>query len=302
LHELREQKVLVIAIIAIAGTTETGSIDPIYEISRIGREFGIHVHVDAAWGGPLIFSTEHRHKLDGIDMVDSITVDGHKQLYTPMGVGVLLLRSPMDSLAIRKTANYVIREESPDLGKFTLEGSRPANVLYLNASLVLLGKDGLGTLMTRSCTLVKQMATRLSEHPSRAFEVLHEPQTNLLLFRYIPSTLRETKEFSNQQTELLNLFVERIQTIQSRRNDGQAHGFTSRTTVKYKDHQTMAFRIVIANPLTQWSDIENAIQDLIQVGGKVERDLEYEKKAKMFWIYTLVIPFGLVGRTISRTL
>jgi glutamate decarboxylase len=276
LEECRESNILVLAIVAIAGTTETGSIDPIYEITRIGREFGVHVHVDAAWGGPLIFSKEHRHKLSGIDIADSITVDGHKQLYTPMGVGVLLLKSPLDAIAIRKTANYVIRNESPDLGKFTLEGSRPANVLYLNASLVLLGKDGLGTLMTRSCTLVKQMATRLHHHPSKAFQLLHEPQSNLLLFRYLPREFRENLEVNDEQNEMLNLYVEQMQTIQTRRNDGQAHGFTSRTTVTFQNRPTKAFRIVIANPLTQWSDIENAIQDLIQVGSIVDRNLEYE--------------------------
>jgi glutamate decarboxylase len=66
-------------------------------------------------------------------------VDGHKQLYTPMGLGILLLKSPEDILSVAKTANYVIRKESPDLGKFTLEGSRPANILYLHACLNLLG-------------------------------------------------------------------------------------------------------------------------------------------------------------------
>ena len=89
LVELRERilyfknnDVLIIAIVAIAGATETGSIDNIDEICRIGQEHGIHVHVDAAWGGPMIFSNDHAYKLKGIELADSITVDGHKQLYT----------------------------------------------------------------------------------------------------------------------------------------------------------------------------------------------------------------------------
>jgi glutamate decarboxylase len=276
--EFRKKNVLIISIVAVCGTTETGSIDPLYKICQLGSQYGIHVHVDAAWGGPLIFSNEHMYKLKGIELADSITVDGHKQLYTPMGIGVLLLKSPFAAHVIRKTAHYVIRNDSPDLGKFTLEGSRPANVLYLNASLNLLGRDGLSVLMTRSCTLVKQMSVRLSHHPSKSFQILHEPQTNLLLYRYIPTQLRTKSNFSDQDNELMNVIVERVQNLQSSSQDGNYLGFTSRTTVSFQSRLTRAFRIVISNPLTQWQDIENVIQDHLILGNKVERQVDLEEK------------------------
>lgn len=91
-------------------------------------------------GAPLIFSKEHAHKVSGIHLADSITVDGHKQLYTPLGLGILLLKDPKKTESIRKSAEYVIRKSSGDQGKYTMEGSRPAAVLYLYASLVMLGK------------------------------------------------------------------------------------------------------------------------------------------------------------------
>ncbi|KAJ3259857.1 hypothetical protein HK103_001748 [Boothiomyces macroporosus] len=279
--EYQSKNILVIAIVAIAGTTETGSIDPIHEIVHIGFKHDVHVHVDAAWGGPLIFSNEHGRKLSGIDKADSITVDGHKQLYTPLGIGILLLKSPASTSYIRKTAAYVIRQDSPDLGKYTLEGSRPANALYLHASLNLLGQEGLSILMTRSCTLVKQMSVRLNEHPSNAFQTFHNPQTNILLYRYIPSWMRN-KEFSEDDLAVMNQFVQRIQKIQSGKQDGQPHPFTSRTTVMFKSHRTDAFRIVIANPLTQWQDIELLINDQIRVGKIVEKQFQHELKVKRF--------------------
>ncbi|KAJ1546846.1 hypothetical protein HK405_006809, partial [Cladochytrium tenue] len=185
-EQLRAAKILVIAIVGIAGTTETGSIDNLAQLAAVARHHGVHFHVDAAWGGPLIFSREHRPKLDGIGLADTITVDGHKQLYTPMGLGVCLFRQPGLAAHIRKTANYVIRRESPDLGKFTLEGSRAATALHLHASLHLLGRDGIEALVTRSATLARQLAARLQAHPSGAFQPLHKPMTNILLYRYVP--------------------------------------------------------------------------------------------------------------------
>ncbi|KAJ2995808.1 hypothetical protein HDV02_000385 [Globomyces sp. JEL0801] len=303
-EEFKNANVLIIAIVGIAGTTETGTIDPLDQIAQIGLSHGIHVHVDAAWGGndptililgPLIFSPDHTHKLKGIELADSITIDGHKQLYTPMGLGVVLLKCPTSASFIRKTAAYVIRSDSPDLGKFTLEGSRPANALYLHASLNLLGRDGLAILMTRSCTLVKQMYVRVMDHPTRAFQVLHEPQTNILLYRYLPTKLRNKNQFTNQENDLLNEYVKRIQTIQSNRKDGQPHGFTSRTSVIFESRWTNAFRIVISNALTQWEDIENTINDHIEVGHQVEIEMnrqdfihriqsQYPVEVDGFWV------------------
>ncbi|KAJ3303393.1 hypothetical protein HDV03_003962 [Kappamyces sp. JEL0829] len=279
LGQLKEQNVLVIAVVAICGTTETGSIDPIHEIHRAVSPLQIHLHVDAAWGGPLIYSPEHSHKLYGIHLANSITVDGHKQLYTPLGLGVLLFQNPNTILAIRKTAQYVIRKDSPDLGKFTLEGSRPANIVYLHASLTLLGRDGLGVLLTRSCTLVKQMATRLATHPSKAFEVLHEPQSNILLYRFIPEEYRNlpSNEWTEAQVLELNRYVEAIQTRMARIVDGRPHTFTSRTMVMYRGALTSAFRIVIANPTTRWEHIEGGIQEQLQISVRVEREFRAQK-------------------------
>ena len=280
LIQLEKERVLVICVVAVCGTTETGSIDPIYDIAKIAQSHGIHLHVDAAWGGPLIYSSEHSHKLYGIHLADSLTVDGHKQLFTPLGLGILLFKNPDNILSIRKTAQYVIRKDSPDLGKFTLEGSRPANIVYLHACLTLLGKEGLGVLLTRSCALVKQMSVRLSEHPSKSFEILHEPQSNILLYRYIPANLRKkdrSEWISPETTLILNRYVERIQNQVAAIQDSRPHAFTSRTTVLYHDLLTSCFRIVISNPLTQWQNIVDGIANQLVVAQSVEREFEVEE-------------------------
>lgn len=65
---------------------------------------------------------------DGSELADSITIDAHKSLFAPMGFGMILYRSPHSVAAITKTAEYIIRKGSPDLGKFSVEGSRSAQV------------------------------------------------------------------------------------------------------------------------------------------------------------------------------
>ncbi|KAJ3284760.1 hypothetical protein HK104_009791 [Borealophlyctis nickersoniae] len=294
--ELVADKILIIAVVGVAGTTETGSIDPLNDIATIARANSIHFHVDAAWGGPLIFSLEHRSKLAGICYADTITVDGHKQLYTPMGLGLILMRDPTLALHIRKTANYIIRNGSPDLGRYTLEGSRPATSLHLHASLHLLGRDGLGSLVTRSATLVRQMASRMHCHPNRAFQPLHDPSTNILLYRYIPKDLRSKVhdgcDLTEDEDDRIGDLTRRVQIAQASRgvvedvdpssSPTPSQGFVSRTRVSFRGRDVDALRVVIANPLTRWEDVESVLVEQVGIGEMVEAEVEREKRRR--WV------------------
>ncbi|KAI8828196.1 pyridoxal phosphate-dependent transferase [Chytriomyces cf. hyalinus JEL632] len=282
IKEYQAKQFLIVSIIGIAGTTETGSIDDLEAIAQVAQKYKIHFHVDAAWGGPLIFSREHASKLAGVEKADSITIDGHKQLYTPMGLGLLLFSNPGMASSIRKTANYIIRKESADLGQFTLEGSRAAGSLHLHAVLHLLGRDGIESLVTRSATLVRQMAQRLSSHPAHAFQTLHDPETNILLYRYIPSLLRgkvaARAPLSEAEDELISEATRRIQARQA--TEGQ-QGFVSRTKVQVQrsgeKRWVDAFRVVLANPLTKWDDVEGVISEQQTVGVVIENEMVEEK-------------------------
>ncbi|MGD9369750.1 MAG: pyridoxal-dependent decarboxylase, partial [Desulfobacteraceae bacterium] len=90
----RDPQTAILAVIGIAGTTETGSIDPLGAIADVCRDNNVHFHVDAAWGGPVLLSKRYGHLLDGIEMADSVTVDGHKQFYLPMSNGMVFFRDP----------------------------------------------------------------------------------------------------------------------------------------------------------------------------------------------------------------
>jgi len=189
LEELKNKKIKVIAIVGIACTTEVGSIDNLEVLSDLAKKYGALFHVDGAWGGSFIMSDKYRHLLKGIEKADTITIDGHKLLYTPMGCGMVLFKSPLlPTTTIRKVASYVIRADSMDHGKTTLEGSRPANVLYLHASLNLLGHNGLSSILDIAVENTKYMANLIKTYPQ--FEIISYPVTNIFLYRYIPSWLR----------------------------------------------------------------------------------------------------------------
>ena len=249
----------------------SGSYDDLLSLSSIARRYAIHFHVDAAWGGPLIFSSLHAYLLQGIQFSDSITVDGHKQLYTPLGIGLLLLRDAALTSVIQKTAEYIIRQRSFDSGRFSLEGSRPASVLYLHASLSLIGPEGFDTILTRSVSLTSQFYRRIITHPLGAFEAIHKPMSNILLYRYIPTFLRNQETFDIQVMDKIN---ETLQSAQS--TAGQ--GFVSRTRVRYNGQFLSVLRLVISNPLTQWDDLQDLLNEQIRLGISIEREFQLRQK------------------------
>ncbi|MBU2453119.1 MAG: aminotransferase class V-fold PLP-dependent enzyme, partial [Proteobacteria bacterium] len=138
----KDKKTRIIAIIGIAGATETGIIDPLPALADICETHGIHFHVDAAWGGPVLLSETYCHLLKGIERADSVTIDCHKQFYMPMSSGMVYFKDPKALDQIVYHARYVNRPGSVDLGIKTLEGSREANSLILDSALKIMGSRG----------------------------------------------------------------------------------------------------------------------------------------------------------------
>ncbi|OKH20884.1 glutamate decarboxylase [Hydrococcus rivularis NIES-593] len=262
----RDRGQRIIALVGIAGTTDCGAIDPLLEMAEIAQEANIHFHVDAAWGGPVIFSPQHREKLAGIEMADSVTIDGHKQLYLPMGIGMVLFRNPYLAKNIEKCAPYTIRKDSIDLGKRALEGSRPGMVLFLQAALKIIGKKGYEFLIDEGIRKARYMADCIRKQAE--FELLVAPEINILLYRYIPQPWRQ-KVAAGQITELdnqkLDRFNECLQSLQLQ----TGRTFVSRTTIEIDGRPTIALRAVLANPLTTESDIDAVLEDQLKIAAQI---------------------------------
>ncbi len=275
--DCRAQKKHIIAIVGIAGTTDSGGVDSLLDIAEIAREANVHFHVDAAWGGPVMFSKQHRHKLAGIEQADSVTIDGHKQLYLPMGIGMLFLREPHIAKAIEKQASYTMRDGSFDLGKRALEGSRPAMALFLHAGLNLIGLKGYEFLIDEGIRKTQYMADRIRAMPE--FELIAEPDINLLIYRYIPEALRgraAKKQLTESDNQLINQFNERLQKNQ--RQAGRTFvSRTMKTSICFgQEVPIVALRAVIANPLTSEDDIDAVLEDQIQIALEMSRSSSLE--------------------------
>lgn len=132
---------------ATAGTTVFGSYDPFDSIADICKRNNLWLHVDASWGGPAIFSSKHKHKLAGVEKADSVAVNPHKMMGTPMTCSFLLgpdLRKfhKANTLPAEYLFHEASGEEVWDLADLTLQCGRRGDSLKLALSWVYYGKEG----------------------------------------------------------------------------------------------------------------------------------------------------------------
>lgn len=247
-----EGKTKVVAIVGIAGTTETGTVDPLAEIGGICKKHKIHFHVDAAWGGPTLMSKKYGHMLSGIESADSVTIDGHKQFYMPMGCGMVFFREPRALDAIAYHARYINRPGSVDLGIKSLSGSREASSLILDSALKIMGTSGYALLVEHGIETAHEFAQEICKRPD--FELTSEPVLNILTYRFFPKELRAQVDLlDGDELEKLNDRLNDLNQTLQRYQREAGNSFVSRTTL----HATAAWpfervvlRAVMMNPMT----------------------------------------------------
>ncbi|WP_333003473.1 pyridoxal-dependent aspartate 1-decarboxylase PanP [Vibrio coralliilyticus] len=250
--QLKQQNIKPFAVIGVAGTTETGSIDPIADIAAICQRESCHFHIDAAWGGATLMSNNYRHLLDGVELADSITIDAHKQLYIPMGAGMVLFKDPEAMKSIEHHAQYILRKGSKDLGSHTLEGSRSGMAMLVYAAMHIISRPGYELLIDQSIEKAKYFAELIKQQID--FELVSEPELCLLTYRYIPAEIRSALEKAGpqQKSEINELLNELTKFIQKRQRE-TGKSFVSRTRLNpelWDRMNTIVFRVVLANPLT----------------------------------------------------
>lgn len=253
-----------LAIVGIAGTTETGHVDPLDELADVAKELGTWFHVDAAWGGATLFSNTHKHKLKGIERCDSVTIDAHKQMYVPVGAGMALFKNPHDANVVRHNAQYILREGSKDLGATTLEGSRNGMALSVYSSLHILGRKGYQLLIDKAISLAQTYARMISQHSH--FELITEPTLSLLTYRLRPAHLANMGEATANQLQSINSELDKL-TVQIQKQQREAgKSFVSRTRFEAQQYSGAAitvFRVVLANPLTTEKDLVNILNEQV---------------------------------------
>ncbi|HHF3108866.1 pyridoxal-dependent aspartate 1-decarboxylase PanP [Vibrio diabolicus] len=274
--QLEKQNIKPIAVIGVAGTTETGNVDPLPEIAEVCQAHGCHFHVDAAWGGATLMSNHHRHLLNGVEMADSVTIDAHKQLYIPMGAGMVLFKDPDAMKSIEHHAQYILRKGSKDLGSHTLEGSRSGMAMLVYAAMHIISRPGYELLIDQSIEKARYFADLIKQQDD--FELVSEPELCLLTYRYLPPFIREAlaKAEGSQKEQLNELINELTQFIQKRQRE-TGKSFVSRTRLnpdQWQRMNTIVFRVVLANPLTTKEILSSVLDEQREIAKQAPNLME----------------------------
>jgi len=178
-------------VIGIAGATSTGVIDPLQELATIARENNCWYHVDAAYGGALAFSQDHRHKLKGIELADSVTFDPHKWMFVPFACGAVLVRDGgrvlRDSFDI--TPEYLNEDRGGadvefDFFRYGQMGTRRFSSLKLWMALKSMGRQGYANLIELQIELTNYLASRIDRLTD--FKRVGQVETAVCCFRFLP--------------------------------------------------------------------------------------------------------------------
>jgi glutamate/tyrosine decarboxylase-like PLP-dependent enzyme len=179
------------AIVATAGTTPTGSCDPLPAIADIAAKQRVHLHVDAAYGGAALLSRALAPRLRGIERADSITIDPHKWMLMPNEIGSLLVKNG-DWLkeAFGETPSYLAdsadrHQMLPDYYRLSLQGSRRARAFRVWGVLQVLGREAIASALEQHVELISVLRDRVAAMPD--FELCHDPDFALQCFRFAPA-------------------------------------------------------------------------------------------------------------------
>lgn len=265
-RRLQDQNIRPLALVGIAGTTETGNIDPLEALADIAAELGCHFHVDAAWGGPTLFSERNRGLLAGIERADSVTIDAHKQLYVPMGAGMVIFKDPTAVAAIEHHAAYILRHGSKDLGSHTLEGSRPGKALLVHAGLSIIGRKGYELLIDLGIERARNFAAMIRQHPD--FELTSEPELNILTYRYCPQAVqRSLAQAVPEEQARINALLDQVCQLLQKYQREAGKTFVSRTRLRTAGYngEITVLRSVLANPLTTDQILQAVLQEQCEI-------------------------------------
>ncbi len=175
-------------VVATLGTTSSSSIDPLRAIGDIAERHGLWLHVDAAYGGPAALLPEHREMLDGIERADSMVINPHKWLFTPVDLSILYTRRPemiRQALSLDETPAYLVtaqHERALNYSEYALPLGRRFRALKLWFVLRYFGREGITQVLRGHMRMAQQLAEEIRCDPN--FELTAPVPFALICFRY----------------------------------------------------------------------------------------------------------------------
>ena len=260
LAELAAQDLLPIAYVTTVGTTDFGAIGHLRELAAVTRAHGLWLHVDAAYGGALMFSDTHRHRLAGIEEADSVTIDFHKLFYMPVSCGVFLVRNRAHFDYIRLHAEYLNPEGNAELGIIDLvyksiQTTRRFDALKPLLALQHVGTKAFGQMLDYTIELTQVVSEWLAA--DERFCLAHQPTLNAVVFRYVPAG-----PLTEAEADALNYDIKNTLLLSGAAIIGQTSA-----------HGRACLKFTLLNPATEPAAIAQLLEKIKQVGHQLETQL-----------------------------
>ncbi|MFT4566836.1 MAG: L-2,4-diaminobutyrate decarboxylase [Saprospiraceae bacterium] len=238
----------ILAIVASACSTATGSYDDVKRISHLCQKHNIWLHVDGAHGGAALWSKSYEHLMNGAELADSIIIDAHKMMLVPALTTAVLFRDGRTSYrTFQQAASYLFEKDEDEwhnLAKRTYETTKYMMSIKIFLLLRYYGDTLIDSFVTRQYDLTRQFAGYL--HSRKDFEIGHKPMSNILCFRYLEA---------GRSNEVLNTLNAQIR--KSIWEDGTFY------IVQTQLNEIQYLRITIMNPHTTMEELKSLVQHIL---------------------------------------
>jgi glutamate/tyrosine decarboxylase-like PLP-dependent enzyme len=245
-------------VIASAGTTDTGAVDPLMDIGTIARANGLWFHIDGAYGGFFILTEEKKELFRGVEMADSLVVDPHKSLFLPYGTGAVLVKDKdVVFHSHHYTANYM-QDAEGDHSMISPSDVSPELTKHFRALRMWLPLQIHGSKPFIACLKEKLLLTQYIRNRllDAGFKTGPEPDLSVTYFWY-PSKTIDEDTYNQKLLELIH-------------KDGGI--FLSSTRINGK----FVIRVAILSFRTRLKTIDKALEILINSRIRLERDFNYK--------------------------
>ena len=258
--QARAQGDIPIAVIATAGTTDFGSIDPLASIAERCQKQQVWMHVDAAYGCGLLATDDYTHLLSGIEHADSVTLDYHKSFLQPVSSSAFIVADKQQFQHLTHHADYLnpfsdCPQAAPNLVDKSLQTTRRFDALKLWLTLRIMGSEQVGRVFSSVMALARSSFVTLKQ--DREFELVHEPELSTLVFRFIDPQL------DDEQLNTLNYQI---------KDELFKQGECAIARTKFRDINYLKFTLL--NPNT-------AIEDIKTIAAEIKA-CAYTLKARLF--------------------
>lgn len=251
-----------LCIAPVAGSTNTGSVDPVGELADLAEREGLWLHVDAAYGGAARLSERDAARVPDLERADSLTIDPHKWFFQPYDIGALLVKRRED---LRRTFHgepeyYRVGDQGQEplhWYQYSLEGTRRFRALKLWCAWKHLGTEGFARLVEMNDDLAAHLIRRLGE--AGAFDVV-DPDLSVVCFRHLPGAV------SGADPEVIDAYQRGLQ----RALEVSGAGWVSTTTLRGRTF----LRAGIVNYLSTDEDVDRVVRTLLDASEGVLEQLD----------------------------